>query len=96
MIFGVEPVIGPERNDVRAQPPRIAYQGAGLDADRLGRVAGGDRHGGFRRRLYDDNRLPAQGRVLLLLARREKGLRSRNSHCTAFSVFDVFIICSIN
>jgi hypothetical protein len=40
---------------------RIAHQGAGLDAERLGRVGGGDRHGALRQRLHDDDRLAAQG-----------------------------------
>jgi hypothetical protein len=43
-------------------------------AECLGRVAGGDGHGGFRQRLHDDHRLPAQGRVFLLLARRKEGI----------------------
>ena len=75
VILAVEPVIGLYRDNGRAQLPRLAHQGAGLDAERLGRVAGGDRHGGIRRRLHDDNRLPAQGRVLLLLARRKEGVK---------------------
>jgi len=54
----------------RAQLPRIA-----LDAETLGRVAGGNRHGGFRQRLHDDDRLPAQSRVFLLFARREEGVQ---------------------
>jgi hypothetical protein len=37
-------------------------------------MAGGDRDGGFRKHLHDDNRLPAQGRVFLLLARRKEGV----------------------
>jgi hypothetical protein len=67
-------VIGLHRDHVRAHLPRIAHQGASLDAERLGRVAGGDRHGGFRRRLDDDDGLAAQGRVFLLLARRKEGV----------------------
>ena len=45
-----------------------------LDAEGFGRVAGGDRHGGIRQRLDDDDGLPAQARVFLLLARREEGV----------------------
>jgi hypothetical protein len=45
VIVGVEPVIGLHRDDGRAQAPRIPNQGAGLDAERLGRVAGGDGDG---------------------------------------------------
>jgi hypothetical protein len=74
VIVGVEPVIGLHPDDVRAEAPRFAHQGTGLDAERLGRIAGGDRHGGFRRCLHDDHRLAAQGRGLLLLARREEGV----------------------
>jgi len=46
-------MISLDRNDARAQLPRIAHQGAGLDAERLGRIAGRDRYGGFRQRLHD-------------------------------------------
>jgi len=74
VILGIEPVIGLDGRDARAQLTRIAHQGAGLDPERLGRVAGGDRHGGIRQCLHDDNRLPAQGRVFLLLARRKEGV----------------------
>jgi hypothetical protein len=74
VIIGIEPVIGLHRDDVGAKPARIPHQGAGLDAEGLGGVAGGDRAGGIRRRLHDDDRLAAQGRIFLLLARREKGV----------------------
>jgi hypothetical protein len=40
----------------------------------LGLVAGGDRAGRVRLRLHDDDRLPAQGRIVLLFARREDGV----------------------
>jgi hypothetical protein len=69
VIVGVEPVIGLHRDDLRAKPPRLAHQGAGLDVERLGRVAGSDRDGGIRRRLHDDDRLAAQRRIFLLFAR---------------------------
>ena len=39
---------------------------------RLGRVAGGDGDGAIRQRLHDDDGLAAQGRGLLLLARRKE------------------------
>ena len=42
VIVAVEPMIGLHRDDRRAQPPRVAHQRAGLDAERLRRVAGGD------------------------------------------------------
>jgi hypothetical protein len=74
VILAVEPVIGLHRDHVRAQLARIAHQGAGLDAERLGRVAGGNRHGALRQRLNDDDGLAAQGRGLLLLARREESV----------------------
>jgi hypothetical protein len=88
LILGVEPVIGLHRNGSRAQLPRIAHQGAGLDAERLGRVAGCDRHGRIRQGLLDNNRVPAQGRVFLLLARRKaygrRQFRSRSVLDLAF------------
>jgi hypothetical protein len=37
-------------------------------------VAGGNREGGIRHRLQDDDRLAAQGRIFLLFARRKKGV----------------------
>src|SRR6516225_2417513 len=88
-------MIGLHRHNSGAQLPRIAHQGARLDAERLGRVAGGDRHGGIRHGLHDDDGLSAQGRVFLLLARRKEGVRSRNSHCTGLSTACMFIVCSI-
>ena len=74
MIVAVELVIGLHRDGGRAQPPRFAHERAGLDAESLGRVAGGNGDGGIRRCLHDDDRLPAQGRVFLLLARRKEGV----------------------
>ena len=74
MIFGVEPVIGLHRDYVLAQLARIAHQGAGLDAKTFGHIAGGDRDGGIRQRLDDDDRPAAQGGVFLLLARRKEGV----------------------
>jgi hypothetical protein len=74
VIIGVDAMIGLDRDDVRAQLPRIAHQGAGLDPETLGGVAGGDRDGGIRRRLHDDNGFAAQCRVFLLFARRKKGV----------------------
>jgi hypothetical protein len=53
VILGVEPMIGLHRDHGQAQAPRLAHQGAGLDAERLGRVAGGDRHRGIGQRLHD-------------------------------------------
>jgi hypothetical protein len=74
VILGIEPMVGLHRDDGRAQPPRLPHQGAGLDAVGLCRVAGGNRDGGFRRRLHDDDGPAAQGRVFLLLARCEEGV----------------------
>jgi hypothetical protein len=74
VILAVEPVIGLNRDDGGAQPTGISHQGAGLDAESRGRVARGDRDGGFGGRLRDDNRLAGQGRGLLLLARRKEGV----------------------
>lgn len=62
------------RDHGRAQLACVAHQGAGLDAERLGRVAGSDRHRALGQRLHDDYRLAAQGRVFLLLARPEEGV----------------------
>jgi len=72
MVVGVEAVIGLNWDHGRAEAPGIAHQGAGLDAECLGRVAGGDSDGGIRERLDDDHGLAAQGRGLLLLARRKE------------------------
>ena len=47
---------------------------AGRDAEALGFVAGGDRAGRAGQRLHDDDRLAAQGRIILLLARRKEGV----------------------
>jgi hypothetical protein len=74
VIFGVEPVIGLHRDHRRAQLARIAHQGAGLDAERLRGVAGGNRYSAFRQGLHDDDGLAAHGRGLLLLARRKEGV----------------------
>ena len=74
MIVGVDPMPGLHRDDLGAQPPRGAHQGACLDAERLGGVARSDRAGGIRQRLHDDDGLAAQGRVFLLFARRKKGV----------------------
>ena len=71
MIVGVDPMPGLHRDDLGAQPPRGAHQGACLDAERLGGVARSDRAGGIRQRLHDDDGLAAQGRVFLLFARRK-------------------------
>ena len=43
------------RNDRFIAIVGIAHQGAGLDAERLGCLAGGDRDGGIHRRLDDDD-----------------------------------------
>jgi len=74
VIVGVDPVPGLHRHDGGAQPARLLHEGAGLDAERLGRVAGGNGDGAVRRRLHDDDRLAARGRVFLLFARRKEGV----------------------
>ena len=74
MILDVEAMIGLHGDHSRAQLARGAHQGPGLDAEGLGRVAGGDGDGGIRQRLHDNDRLAAQGRVFLLLVRREEGV----------------------
>ena len=74
MIIGIEPVIGLHGNDRGAKPPRLAHEGAGLDAEAFGRVAGGNGAGGVRERLHDDDGLAAQGRVFLLFARCKEGV----------------------
>ena len=102
VILGIELVIGLHRDDLGAQAPRFAHQSAGLDAVGLGRVAGGDRDGGFRRCLHDNDRLAAQGRGLLLLARREEGVeieeqplngRLANVHRLFYTADPIFAIC---
>jgi hypothetical protein len=40
----------------------------------LAAIAGGNRDGGIRWRLHDDDGLAAQGRVFLLFARRKEGV----------------------
>jgi hypothetical protein len=66
LIVGVEAMIGLHRDNSRAKPPRIPDERAGFYGETLGRVAGGNRDGGIRRRLHDDDGLAAQGRVFLL------------------------------
>jgi hypothetical protein len=67
-----------------------------IDTERLGRIAGGNRDRAIRRRLHDDDRLPAQGRVFLLLVRRKEGVEIEEQPLTGFSAtVDTFIICSI-
>src|ERR1700730_76379 len=46
-IIGIEPMIGLHGDDVRTQLARLARKRAGLDAERLGGVAGRDRNGGI-------------------------------------------------
>jgi hypothetical protein len=75
VILGVEPMISLHRDHGRAQLARLAHQGAGLDAEGLGRIAGGDCDGALRQRLHDDHGLAAQGRGLLLLARRKESVK---------------------
>ena len=70
VIIGIEAMIGLHRNDVGAQLPCLAPQGASLYAER----PGGDRDRGIRRRLHDDDGFAAQGRVFLLFARRKEGV----------------------
>jgi hypothetical protein len=74
VILGIEPMISVHRDDARAEPPRVPRQGAGLDAESRGRIAGGNGDGGIHRRLYDDDGLAAQGRAILLFARRKEGV----------------------
>jgi hypothetical protein len=56
-------------------PPRLAHDRAGLDAESLGGVAGGNGDSAVGRRLHDNDRLAAQGRGLLLLARCKEGIK---------------------
>lgn len=46
-IIGIKPMIGLHGDDVRTQLARLARKRAGLDAERLGGVAGRDRNGGI-------------------------------------------------
>jgi hypothetical protein len=74
VVLGVESVPRLHRDHGRANLLRLAHERAGGDTEALGLVAGSDRTGGIRRRLHDDDRLPAQGRIVLLLARREESV----------------------
>jgi hypothetical protein len=74
VILGVEPVPRLHRDHSGTNLLRLVHERAGRDAEALGLVAGGDRAGRAGQRLHDDDRLPAQGRVILLLARREEGV----------------------
>jgi hypothetical protein len=67
-------MIGLNRNHIWAEAPRLAHERAGLDTEGLGGVAGGNGDSAIRQRLHDDDRLAAQGRGLLLLARRKEGV----------------------
>ena len=55
-------------------PERRPGSGARCGDPEYRERAGGDCHGGLRQRLHDDDGLPAQGRVFLLLARRKEGV----------------------
>jgi hypothetical protein len=74
VIVGIDLVPRLHRDDVPAKSPRIAHERAGLDAEGLGFVAGGDGDGRIRQRLHHDDRLALQGGIFLLLARREEGV----------------------
>ena len=78
VIFDVELVMGRHQLHIRAEPPRFIHQRAGLDAEGFRRVASRDRAGGLRHRRHDDDRLAAQLRVFLLLARGEKAVEIKN------------------
>jgi hypothetical protein len=67
-------VPGLYRDHGGANPLRLAHERAGGDAEALGLVAGGDRASRAGQRLHDDDRLAAQGRIVLLFARREEGV----------------------
>jgi hypothetical protein len=72
VIVGIEPVIRLHRDHLRAHTPRLAHDRASLGAEGLGGVAGGNGDDAIRECLDDDDGLAAQGRDLLLLARREE------------------------
>jgi len=74
VVLGVEAVPGLHRDHGGANPFRLAQERAGRDAEALGFVAGSDRAGGAGHRLHDDDRLAAQGRIVLLPAQREEGV----------------------
>jgi hypothetical protein len=74
VIIGVEAVIGLHGDEVCAQAPCLAQDGSGLDAEGLGRIAGGDHHGAVRQRLHHDDGLAAQAWMFLLLARCKEGV----------------------
>jgi hypothetical protein len=95
VIVGVDPLPGLDRDDGGAQPAGVLHQGAGLDAEGFGGVAGGNCAGGIRRRLHDDDGLAAQGRVFPLFARRKEGVEIEEQPLDEVSPVDVFIFCSI-
>ena len=74
VILGIELVPRLDRDHGRANLLRLMQQRAGRNAEPLGFVAGGDRAGGAGQRLHDDDRLPTQGRIILLFARCEEGI----------------------
>ena len=61
-----------------AKAPGFMHERAGLDAERLRRVAGGDGAGRFRDRGHDDHGLAAQRRIFLLLAGSKKAVEIKN------------------
>jgi hypothetical protein len=77
-------VIGLHRDHVGAQPPRLAYQSAGLDAEALGRMAGGDSDGGSAGTWTTMIGLPRRAGFSCCSHDAKKALRSRNSHWTTF------------
>ena len=74
VIFTVEAVISLDWDDVRTEAPRLAQDGAGLDAESLGGVAGGNCDGALGHRLHDDDGLAAQRGGFLLFARRKESV----------------------
>jgi hypothetical protein len=90
-------VPGLHRNHRRANPFRLTHQCPGRDAEALGFVAGGDRAGRIGHRLDDDDRLPTQGRIVLLFAQREEGVEIEEQPldgvvgrliCSLFALYD--------
>ena len=74
-VVGVDAVAALDQDDLRADAFGLADLGSGLDAERLGFVAGGDAAGGVGHGGHDGERPVAIFRVQLLLDRREEAVQ---------------------
>ena len=72
---------GLDDGDAGAQEPRLADAGAGFHAERLGLIAGGNAARGFGQHRRDAHRSATQGRIEVLLDRREVGIAVDEQGC---------------